>query len=65
MITNDEHVRIWKKSVLAHPTILHLPVKTQETCIMKGLESRYCTHELVVFSVPEHLSYILHINSIQ
>jgi hypothetical protein len=39
-ITNDENVRFWK-SVLAHPTVLHLPVKTQEKCTINGPESKY------------------------
>jgi hypothetical protein len=50
MVTNDEHVRIWKKSVLTHPTVLHLPVKTQEKCTIKGPDSRYRSHELVLCS---------------
>jgi hypothetical protein len=57
-ITNDEYVRIWKKSVLAHPTVLHLPVKNKEICTINGPERRHCSHESVPCSVYPNVYHI-------
>jgi hypothetical protein len=47
MITNNEHVRIWNKLVLAQLQVLQLAVHIEENDVIKEPECRSCLHELV------------------